>query len=615
MPPLDPDSERRIRELEEQIENRPNARNDLMAEIGVIYLDAGQPVEALSAWRDAPWARVFDDRQVGSYLGRRAEEFERRGHLRAAVDSFERAVRDGRAPGEVAYELTLAFVFALGLFLRAGWTRDEVDERLAQAREKLDANPRFTAMWFQLGMSHTFRGEFSPALRAFRSFHRLSSLRQDRELQIEALIELVGTATERTAGAPAQGEWPLPGLDAARRAPWPQALDGLRALGLDDDEARAWVREGFDAKSSTSWRRAGVDARSAKLYGVKGFDPEVTQALRERGLSPSARVPIRGREQLRAWEDAGLSLDDALDADGLEIEDVSRWRGAGFALPEVKPWLREAIEPEVAGAWRAAGIDLAEARTWARAGIRPDGVEAWQERSIRAPAAARWLAAAFTPEQARQWLDAGIQEAEANGWRELGAGPEDALPWRRRGFQPADRTEWSGAGFELEEAYAWRSRGFEVADASAERDRGLTPEEAVERWRFEGLVPYEPQGHKALLFWGLVFTASDRLPWGDDGPELYHDQWRERFERLAPADVAVEDLGCAIDAYGKPASLGTYYACVRESVVEALDGRPRRFDEPRVLGGWDDRLRRFCDIMRIPFEEVPTWWLTATIWE
>ena len=36
MAALDPNSERRIRELRQQIEDRPNDRNDLMAEIGAI---------------------------------------------------------------------------------------------------------------------------------------------------------------------------------------------------------------------------------------------------------------------------------------------------------------------------------------------------------------------------------------------------------------------------------------------------------------------------------------------------------------------------------------------------------------------------------------------------
>ncbi len=213
------------------------------------------------------------------------------------------------------------------------------------------------------------------------------------------------------------------------------------------------------------------------------------------------------------------------------------------------------------------------------------------------------------------WLDAGIQEAEASGWRRLGLDPSGALPWRRRGFSSADRAEWTAAGFELEDAYAWRSRGFDVAVATAERGRGQSADQALARRRFVGLEPHEPQGHKAILFWGLVFTAPDRLPWRDDGVERYADQWRERFRRLAPAGVDPGDAGCLVDAYGKPASLGTYFVGVEESIVEALDGRPRRFDAPEAAPGWDDRLRRFCDVMRIPFEDKPTWWLTATLWE
>ncbi len=619
MPALDPESEQRLGELRQQIEERPNDRNDLMAEIGAIYLDAGRPVEALEAWRDAPWARVFGERSALVYLRERADEFERRGHLRAATRAFEEAIRAGRPRDEAAYELVLSFVFALGLFIHAGWLRSEVDGRLAQAREKLAGNPRFTTMWFQLGMSHAFRCELSEALQAFESFHRLSSLRQDREHQIEALTALVRAAAERNealeGGGAAGGGWALPNLHAARRAPWPQPLESLRAAGLDDEEALAWVREGFDVKSSATWRRAGVDARNAKLYGMMGFDPDVARAMIERGQLASASAPIRGRDQLRAWEEAGLTLDDALDADGLGVGDAVRWRGAGFSLQEVKPWLRAGIGPEVAGAWRRAGADLAGAMDWARAGVAPGEVGPWLERSIRAPAAARWRAAGFSPGAAGGWLDAGIHEPEASDWRRLGLGPRDALPWRKHGFSPADRSEWTAACFGLEEAYGWRSHGFDVRAASAERGRGRSARQALEHRRFEGLLSYEPQGHKALLFWGLVFTAPGQVPWQDDGAERHVDQWAERFRRLAPAGVALDDAGCMVDVYGKPASLSTCFVSVRESMVEALDGRPRRFDQPRVTAAWSDRLKRFCDILRIPVEAEPTWWLTATLWE
>ena len=419
---------------------------------------------------------------------------------------------------------------------------------MTDAREKLEANPRFTWMWHQLGTGLAFRGRFREALDAFATFRSLSSLREDRESLVECLVALLETAAERVETGAPEGDWTWPDLAAARRAPWPRPLESLHEAGLSDEEARPWVREHFDAKSAAPWIDAGVDARNAKLFGVKGFDPVIARALIDRGLTPSARTPVRGAEDLAAWEAAGLGLDDALGAGDLALEEVVGWREAGFPIGEVSDWKRERIEPAVAGAWRSVGAGPREARDWARAGIGPGGVAAWEERSFRAPAAGRWRAAGFDPADARAWLDVGVADEEATAWRAARLGPADCLPWRHHGFRPADRSLWRSAGFELEEAYGWRSRGFTADEANAERAAGSTPQEAAERRRFEGL-PHEPVGHKGLLFWGLVFTEPDRLPWGTDGEERYADQWRDRFRRLAP-DVDPDELGCVLGPTG-----------------------------------------------------------------
>ncbi len=116
---------------------------------------------------------------------------------------------------------------------------------------------------------------------------------------------------------------------------------------------------------------------------------------------------------------------------------------------------------------------------------------------------------------------------------------------------------------------------------------------------------------KAVAFWGF---ASERLHaplWQDSPNPEPRDghRWQERLRRrlTAAGRDPGEDTGCVIGSH-LTWDAPMYYVAVEASVQEGAYNRPAPARGFRVGDDWPARLRAFCDLMDIPWQE-PGWHL------
>jgi hypothetical protein len=137
----------------------------------------------------------------------------------------------------------------------------------------------------------------------------------------------------------------------------------------------------------------------------------------------------------------------------------------------------------------------------------------------------------------------------------------------------------------------------------------------------------------ALIYWGFDFHDKDGgEPWHDDREMLedWEDIYAIRKGIARPAmsfeddkdayrafwkarKVVVERSGCSIDMH-QHIDVSVYFVCIKASHLRAWRGHPiqLRPDFFTVDPLWEDRLRTFCELMNIEWQE-PKWWL-ASYW-
>ncbi len=120
---------------------------------------------------------------------------------------------------------------------------------------------------------------------------------------------------------------------------------------------------------------------------------------------------------------------------------------------------------------------------------------------------------------------------------------------------------------------------------------------------------------KAVAFWGF---ASDRLHaplWNasqDPEPRDGH-RWQERLRRrlVEAGRDPDEDTGCEVGIH-LIWDASMYYVAISASIQDGAHNRAMPARGFRAAGAWPERLRAFCDLMDVPWQE-PGWHLAGVM--
>ena len=109
----------------------------------------------------------------------------------------------------------------------------------------------------------------------------------------------------------------------------------------------------------------------------------------------------------------------------------------------------------------------------------------------------------------------------------------------------------------------------------------------------------------ALLYWGLACLPAMEFPWREAPDHHAGEDWRERFRRRALARQLDSDntFGCRIGRH--PGLVSVMDSEWRGTIVRATE----------VMGfgvtpDWERRLRQFCEVMEVPWQD-PGWHLAV----
>ena len=238
------------------------------------------------------------------------------------------------------------------------------------------------------------------------------------------------------------------------------AVGMMRAAAqvLDHGEDALWNRwSGRQADAAMAWRLEGAAGPDVDQWVRLGLRPDdlalLTAPLAEGGAGLSLRsVPewcetvtaMAGEprdddvSRVIAWRKVGLSEDAPVwRLSGVMFErepaHVRAWLEAGLTVEEIVAW--EADDLSLALRWRETGVEVRDARalTLADPTLMPEEALAYDARGIEPGARQRWVEAGFSADEARAWTDLDIVASEARVWRSLGRGVEQARAQRAAG--------------------------------------------------------------------------------------------------------------------------------------------------------------------------------------
>jgi len=217
-----------------------------------------------------------------------------------------------------------------------------------------------------------------------------------------------------------------------------------RWTGRQADAARAWRLEDATGPVVDQWIRLGlrpddVAVLTAPLAeGGAGLSPRSVPEWCESVTAMWGEPRDDDVSRVIAWRTIGLA-DDApvwrLSGVMFEREPahVRAWLEAGLTVEEIVAW--EADDLSRALRWREAGVEASDARalTLADPTLSPEEALAYDAMGIERPARHRWVEAGFSADEARTWTDLDIVASEARVWRSLGRGPDEARVQRASG--------------------------------------------------------------------------------------------------------------------------------------------------------------------------------------
>lgn len=111
---------------------------------------------------------------------------------------------------------------------------------------------------------------------------------------------------------------------------------------------------------------------------------------------------------------------------------------------------------------------------------------------------------------------------------------------------------------------------------------------------------------KTMLFWGAAYDEQDRSPWADSMDQGPHpdkaEPWHERLKRRLAESGQGNPL-CLVGTY-RDLKSPMYYAAIAESVQTGGDDKAGTVEFPEPKPDWEERLKRFCQIMDMPMREA-----------
>ncbi|WP_020142567.1 hypothetical protein [Terracoccus sp. 273MFTsu3.1] len=240
-----------------------------------------------------------------------------------------------------------------------------------------------------------------------------------------------------------------------------------RWTGRQADAALAWRPEGATGPDVDQWVRLGLRpddlaALTAPLgEGGAGLSPRSVPEWCESVTAMMGEPRDDDVSRVIAWRSIGLSEDAPvwrLSAVMFEREPayVKAWLDAGLTVEDVAAW--EADDLSRALRWREAGVEAGDARalTLADPTLSPEEALAFDAVGIERRARHRWVEAGFSAEEARAWTELDIVASEARVWRSLGRGPDEARAQRAAG----------GGALPLGVELGWAAMGSDRDDVS-----------------------------------------------------------------------------------------------------------------------------------------------------